>query len=158
MSSRECSLCLRRPNNSPLLVSLILQILPLAKRLANPVRIASMIREVDIGVVRILRINAQSRPRIPKVAGDSVAEFVTFDCATASSEVDGEVSILDEESATISRALSSVNSASGSYPSMLTLYCPSWLEKILTLRYHRMACLQVRIVTTNNQAGSVYNG
>jgi hypothetical protein len=112
----------------------------------------------NIGVVRILRNNAQSRLRIPEVAGDSVAEFVTFGCATASSEVDGEASILDEDSATISRALSSVNSASGSYPSMLTLYCPSWLEKILTLRCHRMVCLQVRIVTTNNQAGSVYNG
>jgi hypothetical protein len=34
----------------------------------------------------------------------------------------------------------------------------TWLGKLLTLRWHRVACLQVRIVTTNNQAGSVYNG
>jgi hypothetical protein len=39
--------------------------------------------------------------------------------------------------------LSSVNSVSRPYLSMLTLYCPTWLYKILTFKWHRMACLQV---------------
>lgn len=43
----------------------------------------------NIDVVRILRTNAQSRPQIPEVA-------VAFGCATASREVDGGTSFLDE--------------------------------------------------------------
>lgn len=50
----------------------------------------------NIDVVRILRTNAQSRPRIPEVAGDSIAESVAFGCATASREVDGGTSFLEE--------------------------------------------------------------
>lgn len=50
----------------------------------------------NIDVVRILRTNAQSRPRIREVAGDSIAESVAFGCATASREVDGGTSFLDE--------------------------------------------------------------
>src|SRR5271156_1533654 len=45
--AKECSYCLRRPHNSRLLVSPILQTQPLAKRLAKLARIASMVREVN---------------------------------------------------------------------------------------------------------------